>query len=145
MGVGQVGLEDDAGLEAVMRSGVRRIAYHSEDEYRLQARKALFAKGDPHARHAEWRDEETAFLGTRRLMAIARKTHRPAHILHVSTAEELRAENRSHRILSVDEAVAFVKAGAPLGLHPLIGGLPPELAWKYLNVVVDKVMPALQA
>lgn len=31
----------------------------------------------------------TAMLGTKRLMAIARKTGRPAHILHVSTAEEL--------------------------------------------------------
>lgn len=86
---GDLLVEDDASLEAVMRSGVRRIAYHSEDEYRLQARKPLFAKGDPYARHAEWRDVETAFLGTRRLMAIARKTHRRAHILHVSTAEEL--------------------------------------------------------
>jgi dihydroorotase len=36
-----------------------------------------------------WRDVECAFLGTRRLMALARKTRRPAHILHVSTAEEL--------------------------------------------------------
>jgi dihydroorotase len=86
---GDLLIEDDASLEAVMRSGRRRIAYHSEDEYRLQARKPLFAKGDPYVRHAEWRDVETAFLGTRRLMALARKTHRPAHILHVSTAEEL--------------------------------------------------------
>ena len=43
----------------------------------------------PIANHMEWRDEECAFLGTRRLMALARKTGRPAHILHVSTAEEL--------------------------------------------------------
>src|ERR1700753_3384460 len=34
-----------------------------------------------------WRDEECAYLGTRRLMALARKTGRPAHILHVSTAQ----------------------------------------------------------
>ena len=34
-------------LEAVMRSGRRRIAYHSEDEYRLQDRKPLFNSGDP--------------------------------------------------------------------------------------------------
>lgn len=61
-----------------------------------------------------------------------------------TTAEELRAENRSHRIMSVDEAVAFVRAGAPLGLHPLIGGLPPETAWRYLRVVTEQVMPALQ-
>ncbi|PZW50427.1 dihydroorotase [Humitalea rosea] len=86
---GDLLVEDDASLEAVMRSGRRRIAYHSEDEYRLQERKPLYAAGGPHRLHAEWRDVECAFLGTRRLMALARKTGRPAHILHVSTEEEL--------------------------------------------------------
>ena len=86
---GDLMIEDDAGLEAVMRGGRRRIAYHSEDEYRLQARKPNYRTGMPYRMHAEWRDVECAFLGTRRLMALARKTGRPAHILHVSTAEEL--------------------------------------------------------
>ena len=86
---GDLMVEDDESLERVMRAGRRRIAYHSEDEYRLQSRKSLFKLGDPYASHMAWRDEETAFLGTRRLMALARKTGRPAHILHVSTAEEL--------------------------------------------------------
>jgi hypothetical protein len=66
-----------------------------------------------------------------------------ASLSFVSTAEELRAESRSHRILSVDEAIETVRAGAPLALHPLIGGLPPEIAWRYLNTVADKVLPAL--
>ncbi len=82
-------VEDDESLERVMRSGRRRISYHSEDEYRLQARRGMFKSSDPYASHMEWRDEECAFLGTRRLMALAQKTGRPAHILHVSTAEEL--------------------------------------------------------
>ena len=86
---GDLMVEDDEHLELVMRSGRRRIAYHSEDEYRLQARKGLFKRGEPYARHMEWRDEECAFLGARRLMALAQATGRPAHILHVSTAEEL--------------------------------------------------------
>lgn len=86
---GDLLVEDDEHLERVMRAGRRRIAYHSEDEYRLQARRAQFQRGEPYARHMDWRDVETAFLGTRRLMALARKTGRPAHILHVSTAEEL--------------------------------------------------------
>jgi dihydroorotase len=86
---GDLMIEDDASLEKAMLSGRRRIAYHSEDEYRLQARKPLFKSGDPYRMHMEWRDEECAFLGTRRLMALARKTGRPAHILHVSTAQEL--------------------------------------------------------
>lgn len=86
---GDLMIEDDAGLEAVMRSGRRRVAYHSEDEYRLRERKPMFHAGMPHRNHMEWRDVEAAFLGTRRLMALARRTGRPAHILHVSTAEEL--------------------------------------------------------
>jgi dihydroorotase len=85
---GDLLVEDDASLERVMRSGRRRVAYHSEDEYRLQARRGMFKSGDPYACHMQWRDAETAFLGTRRLMALAQKTGRPAHILHVSTAEE---------------------------------------------------------
>lgn len=86
---GDLLVEDDESLERVMRSGRRRICYHSEDEYRLQARKPMFTPGMPHRNHMVWRDVETAMLGTKRLMAIARKTGRPAHILHVSTAEEL--------------------------------------------------------
>ena len=67
-----------------------------------------------------------------------------ASLSFVGTAEELRAEKRSHRIFSVDEAIDHVRAGAPLGLHPLIGGLPPDTAWRYLRTVVDRVMPAVQ-
>jgi dihydroorotase len=86
---GDLLVEDDHSLEAVMRSGRRRVCYHSEDEERLQARRKLFTTGEPHRRHMEWRDVDTALIGTQRLMALARKTGRPAHILHVSTAEEL--------------------------------------------------------
>jgi dihydroorotase len=86
---GDLLVEDDQSLEAVMRSGRRRVCYHSEDEERLQQRRRHYLPGQPHRLHMEWRDVETAFLGTRRLIALARRTGRPAHILHVSTAEEL--------------------------------------------------------
>ena len=58
------------------------------------------------------------------------------------TADELRAENRSHRIITVDEAVERIRAGEALRLHPLIGGLPPAIAWRYLQTVAEKVTPA---
>jgi dihydroorotase len=85
---GELLVEDDASIEAVMRGGRRRVAFHSEDEFRLRARRGAFRSGQPYACHMEWRDPECAFLGTRRIMALARKTGRPAHIVHVSTAEE---------------------------------------------------------
>jgi dihydroorotase len=101
---GDLMIEDDAGIEAVMRAGARRIAFHSEDEYRLQDRRRLFHAGDPYARHMDWRDPECAFLGTRRIVALAHKTGRPAHIVHVSTAEEFDFL-RDHRAIATAEVL----------------------------------------
>jgi alkanesulfonate monooxygenase SsuD/methylene tetrahydromethanopterin reductase-like flavin-dependent oxidoreductase (luciferase family) len=68
------------------------------------------------------------------------------HTASISTArsvEELRAENRTHRILTVDEALSMVSDGTPLPLQPLVGGLRPEVAWRYLRTVTDEVLPRL--
>lgn len=86
---GDLLVADDEGIERVLRCGRRRVAFHSEDETRLRARRRLFGTGEGYARHADWRDPETAFLGTRRIIGLARRAGRPVHILHVSTAEEL--------------------------------------------------------
>ena len=64
-----------------------------------------------------------------------------ASVSFAKTAEELRAENQSHVVITVDDAVESIRSGVPLMLHPLIGGLPPEIAWRYLRTVVDEVMP----
>lgn len=101
---GDLLVEDDESLERVMRSGRRRVSYHSEDEYRLQSRRGLFKSGDPYSSHMLWRDEECAFLGTRRILALVRATGRPAHILHVSTAEEF-AYVTDHRDLCTTEVL----------------------------------------
>ena len=74
---------------------------------------------------------------------INRDTGHNAAVSFASSAEELRAEGTSHRIVTVEEAVALVEGGTPLQLHPLIGGLPPDIAWRYLHTVVDDVMPAV--
>lgn len=118
---GTLMIEDDASLERVMRAGRRRIAYHSEDEYRLQERRKLFNSGDPYASHAEWRDVECAFLGTRRLMALARATARPAHILHVSTAEELDYLKDYKDIATVEVLINHLSQWAP-DVYERLGG-----------------------
>ncbi len=136
---GDLLVDDDASLEAVMRSGRRRVSYHSEDEARLQARRGMFKSGDPYACHMEWRDEECAFLGTRRLMALARKTGRAAHILHVSTAEELEHLGDYRDVATVELLVNHLTQVAP-EVYEQLGGLgvmnPPirgrrhwEAAW----------------
>ncbi len=119
---GDLLVDDDASLEAVMRSGRRRVSYHSEDEARLQARRGMFKSGDPYACHMEWRDEECAFLGTRRLMALARRTGRPAHILHVSTAEELEYLGGHRDVATVELLVNHLTQVAP-DVYEQLGGL----------------------
>jgi alkanesulfonate monooxygenase SsuD/methylene tetrahydromethanopterin reductase-like flavin-dependent oxidoreductase (luciferase family) len=67
------------------------------------------------------------------------------HIASLSSArgvDALREERGSYRIYSVDEAVDIVKGGGLLLLQPLCGGLPPDVAWKYLKIVTDEVIPA---
>jgi dihydroorotase len=100
-------------IERVLRSGRRRVAFHSEDEYRLQARKPLFKSGDPYANHAVWRDVECAFLGTRRIVALAEKTNRPIHILHVSTAEELDYLKNYRHLATVEVLLNHLVQSAP--------------------------------
>jgi alkanesulfonate monooxygenase SsuD/methylene tetrahydromethanopterin reductase-like flavin-dependent oxidoreductase (luciferase family) len=56
---------------------------------------------------------------------------------------QMRAENGPYRILTPDQAIAQAKSGIPLLLHPLCGGLPPEIAWESLQLVSDRVLPAL--
>ncbi|MGI4748771.1 MAG: dihydroorotase [Janthinobacterium lividum] len=119
---GDLMIEDDAGIEAVMRSGRRRIAFHSEDEYRLQERRPLFSTGMPYDTHRIWRDEECAFLGTRRIMALARKTGRAVHILHVSTAEELGYLRDFRDLATVEVLVNHLTQIAP-DCYERLGGL----------------------
>lgn len=114
-------IEDDAHLERAMRAGHRRMAFHSEDEDRLQARKPLFSRGQPYRTHMEWRDPECAFLGTRRLMALARKTGRATHILHVSTAEELAYLRDFRDVATVEVLVNHLTQVAP-DCYDTLGG-----------------------
>ena len=61
-----------------------------------------------------------------------------------TSVAELRAQHGAYRIFTPDEAVAYVRANGPLLLQPLCGGLPPELAWRSLELIASKVLPALR-
>jgi alkanesulfonate monooxygenase SsuD/methylene tetrahydromethanopterin reductase-like flavin-dependent oxidoreductase (luciferase family) len=61
---------------------------------------------------------------------------------HAQTVEELREINTSHVIISVPEAISWVREGKMLNLSPLCGGMPPEIAWSYLKRVGEVVLPA---
>ncbi len=62
-----------------------------------------------------------------------------------TSVEELRAERGAYQIFSVDEAIAFVRESGILVTQPLCGGLPPEMAWRSLRLIADRVLPAVHA
>ena len=85
---GDLLIEDDDGVEAVLSKTRRRAAFHSEDEFRLREREHLRIEGDPRS-HPVWRDEIAALKCTKRLVNIARKCGARIHVLHISTEEEI--------------------------------------------------------
>ena len=59
-----------------------------------------------------------------------------ASITRADSVAALRQSGGPYRILTVDEATDFVRSGRPLPLHPLCGGVPPNVAWRYLELAV---------
>ncbi|MDP3370475.1 MAG: dihydroorotase [Brevundimonas sp.] len=128
---------DDDGVREVLRHVKRRATFHSEDEYRLVERRPLARPGD-WTSHPEVRDAESAIRSTRRLVALAREVGARIHVLHVSTAEEVRflADHKDvataeatpqHLTLDGDEAYERLKGYAqmnpPIRNAPHIAGL----------------------
>jgi len=85
---GDLLVSEDAQLARVLASGRRRVAIHAEDEARMQARLGERIAGDP-ASHPVWRDDESAMLATKRIVALARAAGRRIHVLHITTPAEL--------------------------------------------------------
>jgi len=69
--------------------------------------------------------------------------HPAASRSEATSVEQLRAEEGPYRVVTPDEAVAMIRGGQPLGMQPLCGGLPPDIAWESLRLVERRVLPAL--
>ncbi len=63
----------------------------------------------------------------------------------LETVDELRAERGSYRIFTPEEAVAHIQSEGIFVAQPLCGGLPPDLAWPSLELLVERVLPNLSA
>ncbi len=75
-------------IENVFKNSSKVVAVHSEDETILNINKKLIKNGDVHT-HPVWRSVECALSSTRRIVRIAEKFNKKAHILHVTTKEEV--------------------------------------------------------
>jgi dihydroorotase len=123
---GSLLVEDDAGVREILSRIRRRAAFHAEDEPMLRARKDLRVPGDPSS-HPIWRSPEAALKATRRLVALAEETGARIHILHISTAEEMRflAEHKdvasvevTPHHLTLDGTEAYARLGTLVQMNP---------------------------
>jgi alkanesulfonate monooxygenase SsuD/methylene tetrahydromethanopterin reductase-like flavin-dependent oxidoreductase (luciferase family) len=64
-----------------------------------------------------------------------------ASVSFAPTVEALREEHGQYQILTPDEARAHIAGGEALGLQPLVGGIPPEVAWPYLEAAAAVCAP----
>jgi dihydroorotase len=118
---------DDAGIASILSQTRRRAAFHSEDEFRLDARKDLQVANDP-ASHPVWRDEIVALRSTERLLRIAREQCALIHVLHVSCGEEMDLLAAHKDIASVEvtphhltlSASDYARLGTKLQMNPPI-------------------------
>jgi dihydroorotase len=111
---GSLLVPSDEGVARALASSTRRMAIHSEDNERLVERKGLTqVEGATAALHPVWRDVESAFKSTRRVVALAEAAKHPVHVLHITTAEEIAFLAKHKRYASVEVLPQHLTLAAP--------------------------------
>jgi len=85
---GNLLVDKEKDIEKVFEHASKVVAVHSEDEEILKIRKKLIEEGNVLS-HPIWRNEEVAMSSTRRIVKIAKRFNKRAHILHITTKEEV--------------------------------------------------------
>jgi len=85
---GNLLVADEKDIEIVFQNSSKVVAVHSEDEAILNINKKLIKHGDVHS-HPIWRSEECAISSTRRIVRIAERYNKKAHVLHITTKQEI--------------------------------------------------------
>jgi len=146
---GDLLVADDQTLADILANGTRRIAIHAEDEDRLRMRKYLAEEGGV-MQHPVWRDAETAYKATDRILEIARRTGRRIHVLHITTENEMALLAAYKDVASVEVTPQHLTLSAPdcyeaLGsyaqMNPPIRGEQERVGlWKALSVGIVDVL-----
>jgi dihydroorotase len=146
---GDLLVEDEGALTAILTLTSRRAAFHSELESRLRTRKHLQEPGNP-ASHSVWRDATAALQCTQQLVRLAEEAGKPIHILHVSTAEEMAflADHKAlvsvevtpqHLTLTAEEAYAALGTRAQMN-PPLRSAEHQAALWRGLESGVADIL-----
>jgi dihydroorotase len=111
---GNLLVTEDEHIEAILRHGRRLVAIHAEDEAIMtHNKKTILGNSDDVTLHPAWRSEESCLNATRRLLALAEKTGRKVHLLHITTAQELDLLAQHRHIATVEVLANHLTLAAP--------------------------------
>ncbi|QIX26494.1 LLM class flavin-dependent oxidoreductase [Nocardioides sp. JQ2195] len=120
------GIEPDVNMVAAHRPGM--VILHEDPE------KAWAVLG----KHLMWEAVEYGAWAASDMKSVM-------HVRGVTDIEQVRASGR-YRVLTPDELLDDLSqhgSEASVTLHPLVGGMPIDEAWKSLHLLTDEVIPQL--
>lgn len=145
---GSLLLEEDEVIGEILAQTTRRVAFHAEDEARLNARKSLRRTNDPSSHHL-WRDPEAALMATKRLVTLAQKHRAKIHILHISTMQEIDILLQHKDLISCEitphhltlQADDYARLGTKLQMNPPVRELAHQIRlWEAIDQGIADVL-----
>ena len=85
---GDLLVNESNALKTIFDNTAGLIAVHAEDETRMIEREKMIEGRTDMAAHAEWRDEITALIATKRAVGYAQDSGHRLHILHLTSGIE---------------------------------------------------------
>ena len=85
---GDLLVNESNALMTIFNNTAGLIAVHAEDETRMIERAKMIEGRTDMAAHAEWRDDETALIATKRAVKLAQESGHRLHVLHLTSGIE---------------------------------------------------------
>ena len=130
-------------VEQVLKTCKRRVSIHSEDEDRLirNFKRIDFTNGV--SEHEKWRDPKSALISTKKVLKYAKKYNAKAHILHISSKEEMQVLRKKSQNVTVEvtpqhlslySPKCYLELGSLAQMNPPIRNKDHQNAlWKGIN------------
>ena len=99
---GSLLISEEEDLKIALKTCKRRVAIHSEDEQRLIERYKKIDKFNGVKEHEKWRDPLSAIISTKKVIKYAKQYKTKAHILHISTADEIELLKNKGKYITVE-------------------------------------------
>jgi len=99
-------------IQNIMKNTKKMISFHSEDEDLLNIRKKYIKNSQPKS-HEVWRNVETAIKSTKNLIKSANLTKKKIHILHITTADEVKLLLRNRKYVTFEVTPQHLVLSSP--------------------------------